>query len=262
MSNLLAELKDVHVYYRKIIGIQQYPYYSPRQIKDWHATSEKVISKYFNEKLKKDKSRSVKYGITPENIGYIHIQDFHKTALIPEFQKIINSMSDTKGLIIDIRSPKGGDYNVTQAIISNFLTDTIRKPKFYLLGEHIKQPYFIPQENTFIYNKGIIVLINGRTISAGEMTTEILKQLPNVTAIGDTTSGGGGANSGSSPQAEGEFRLPNRMIICVPAGCFMRYDSLHYEWNGIPPDIRVEQTEADIKDGRDKQLEYAISLLK
>ncbi len=30
----------------------------------------------------------------------------------------------------------------------------------------------------------------------------------------------------------------------------------------IPADIRVEQTEADILNGRDKQLEYAIEMLK
>jgi len=30
----------------------------------------------------------------------------------------------------------------------------------------------------------------------------------------------------------------------------------------VPPDTRIVQTEADIKQGRDKQLEYAIELLK
>jgi C-terminal processing protease CtpA/Prc len=41
-----------------------------------------------------------------------------------------------------------------------------------------------------------------------------------------------------------------------------RYDGLPWEWLGIPPDIRVEQTEADILAGRDKQLEYTIEMLK
>ena len=43
---------------------------------------------------------------------------------------------------------------------------------------------------------------------------------------------------------------------------FGRYDGLPWEWLGIPPDIRVEQTETDILAGRDKQLEYAIEMLK
>ena len=41
-----------------------------------------------------------------------------------------------------------------------------------------------------------------------------------------------------------------------------RYDRLLWEWLGVPPDIRVEQSEADILAGRDKQLEYAIEMLK
>ena len=42
----------------------------------------------------------------------------------------------------------------------------------------------------------------------------------------------------------------------------MRYDGEHVEWNGIPPDIRISQTKADIDDNRDIQLEYAVSYLK
>ena len=41
-----------------------------------------------------------------------------------------------------------------------------------------------------------------------------------------------------------------------------RYDGLPREWIGVPPDIRVKQTEEDILNGRDKQLEFAISMLK
>ena len=41
-----------------------------------------------------------------------------------------------------------------------------------------------------------------------------------------------------------------------------RYDGLPWEWIGIAPDVRIEQTEVDIEAGRDKQLEYAIDMLK
>ena len=41
-----------------------------------------------------------------------------------------------------------------------------------------------------------------------------------------------------------------------------RYDGLPWEWLGIAPDIRIENTEAEILAGRDKQLEYAIEMLK
>jgi C-terminal processing protease CtpA/Prc len=34
------------------------------------------------------------------------------------------------------------------------------------------------------------------------------------------------------------------------------------EWNGVPPDVVVLQTRADVKNGYDLQLERAIGLLK
>lgn len=262
LNDMLAELKDVHVYYSKENGNQKYVYNSPRQIKDLHAISKKVIGKYFSEKLKMPKSKSVLYGMTPDNIGYIYFNNFYDNGIENEFYDIVKSLGDTKGLIIDVRTPTGGAYSVTKEIIRCFLATPLEKPELYFLGEEIEQPPFQPSTDSFVYNKPIVVLIYGRTISAGEGVAEMLKQLPNVTAIGDTTSGGGGAASGHTPLAVGPYSLPCKKSIFIPTGYFLRYDGSHIEWNGIPPDIRVAQTEADVKNGRDKQLEFAISMLK
>ena len=50
----------------------------------------------------------------------------------------------------------------------------------------------------------------------------------------------------------------------IDIGCIdlRRFGGLPWEWAGIAPDIRIEQTEADILVGTDKQLEYAIEMLK
>lgn len=102
-----------------------------------------------------------------------------------------------------------------------------------------------------------MVLSNGSTFSAGEFTAEILKQLPQVTAVGDTT-GGGSVGGGE----ESLYFLPSGKSINIGFIDIRRYDGLPWEWLGVAPDIRVVQTEADIKQGRDKQLEYAIDMLK
>jgi C-terminal processing protease CtpA/Prc len=41
-----------------------------------------------------------------------------------------------------------------------------------------------------------------------------------------------------------------------------RYDGVPIEWNGVLPDIRISHSKEDIDQGRDKQLEYAIGLLR
>lgn len=258
INDMLSELKDVHVYYRERVGIQRYPYKSPRQLKDKNVISKNVIRKYFNERLKF--SKGVMYGISPENIGYIGFKSFHNKGLIEKLPEIFNYLSNTKGLIVDLRSPKGGDYNVLIAFVNYFITTPLEKPELYIL-EKIEQSPFQPSESEYIYTKPVVVLINGITISAGESTAEILKQLPQVTVVGDTTSGGGGCSSDHDPMAVGEFRLPNNLIISVPTGYFLRYDGSHFEWNGVSPDIRVEQNESDLINGIDIQLEYAINNL-
>lgn len=259
IHEMLAKLKDVHVYYRAfIVRNQRYPYKSPRQIEDKNAISKSVIRKHFNKRLKS--SRGVLYGITPGSIGYICFKSFHNSSLIDELPDIFKYLSNTKGLIVDLRSPRGGDYNVFLVFVNYFITTTMAKPELYIL-EKIDQPPFQPSESEYTYIKPVVVLINGITISAGELTAETLKQLPNVTVIGDTTCGGGGASSGHTLEAIGEYKLPNGLTIMVPTGYFKHYDGTHVEWNGVTPDIRIEQTESDINNDKDKQLEYAINYL-
>ena len=256
LRDLLAELKDGHVYYKTKGGGEVYPYYPPRHFKDRHAYSPFVVRKYFDRELKLTESSSVEYEILPGNIGYAFLSDFHKTYLIDEFPGVLEYLKNTKGLILDIRQKRGGDYQNIEAVITRFLTGPLERNDAYTYGEKWVLPPFQPS-GPFQYTNPVVVLINGSTFSAGEFTTEILKQLPQVTAVGDTT-GGGSVGSGD----EGLYFLPSGKSIHIGFIDIRRYDGLPWEWLGVPPDIRVEQTEADILAGRDKQLEYAINLLK
>lgn len=133
---------------------------------------------------------------------------------------------------------------------------------FILSQESAQEKLLLPSGISLAYGIGsfavtVVVLINGSTFSAGELCTEVLKQLPNVTAVGDTT-GGGSLGSGE----DGLYFLPSGKSMEIGFIDLRCYDGLPWEWLGIPPDIRVEQTEADILAGRDKQLEYAIEMLQ
>ena len=256
LRDFLAELKDGHVYYRTEGGGKVYPYYPQRHFKDRHAYSPFVVRKYFDKELRLTESSSVEYEILPGNIGYAFLSDFHEDYLAKEFPVVLDYLKNTKGLIIDIRQKRGGDYNNVEAVISRFITSPLEKPPFYWYGKLADLLPFQPT-GPFTYTNPVVVLINGSTFSAGELCTEILKQLPNVTAVGDTT-GGGSVGSGE----EGLYFLPSGKSMEIGFIDLRRYDGLPWEWLGVAPDIRVEQTEADILAGRDKQLEYAIDMLK
>ncbi|MBN2396699.1 MAG: hypothetical protein JXC36_09630 [Candidatus Atribacteria bacterium] len=61
---------------------------------------------------------------------------------------------------------------------------------------------------------------------------------------------------------QGDYWLPNGKYIHIGTTYVLRYDGVPIEWNGVLPDIRAPQTKEDIDHGRDKQLEYAIGLLR
>jgi carboxyl-terminal processing protease len=256
LRDFLAELKDGHVYFRTKGGGEVYPYYPQRHFKDRHAYSPFVVRKYFDKALRLTESKTVEYEIIPGNIGYAFLSDFHENYLTDEFPVVLDYLKNTKGLILDIRQKVGGDYKNIEAVITRFLTGPLERNDAYTYGEKWNLPPFQPR-GPFQYTKPVVVLINGSTFSAGEFTTEILKQLPQVTAIGDTT-GGGSVGGGD----ESLYFLPSGKSISIGFIDIRRYDGLPWEWLGVAPDIRVEQTEADIQAGRDLQLEYAIDLLK
>lgn len=145
--------------------------------------------------------------------------------------------------------------------MSRFLTAPLERPPFYLLGQLADLIPFQPK-GPVIYINPVVVLINGSTFSAGELCTEILKQLPNVAVVGDTTGGGSAGSQENPPNAKGEYKLPSGKVIYIGTIDLRRYDGFPWEWPGIAPDVRIEQTEADIRAGRDKQLEFAIERLK
>jgi carboxyl-terminal processing protease len=260
LHDLLAELKDAHVYYQLILGGPVIPYYTPRQIRDRDVFSLELVKTYFDKELRASEQGTAKYGIIADSIGYIYLSNLEYDDVTNEFPSIIEYLKNTRGLIIDLRENQGGTIQNIQVVISKFLMSQLAWPKYYFLGELLHLDPLQPS-NSFTYTKPVVLIINGIVLSAGESTSEIMKQLPQVTAIGDTTAGGGGAASSHSVETMGNFDLPSGIMINIPTGYGLRYDGQHFEWNGVPPDIRVEQTKEDVHNGKDKQLEFALEFL-
>lgn len=258
LSDLLGELQDGHVYFRTAGGSERYPYLPPRQRRDRYAYNPFVVRRYFEAEPRLSPSGTIEYGILPDNVGYALLSDFHEDHLSSDFPVALASLRNTRGLILDVRQRRGGGYDQVESVVSRFLTAPLAKPPFLLRGVALDLPPFRPQ-GAFTYTNPVVVLINGSTFSAGELFTEIMKQLPNVTAVGDTT--GGGSVASDDRLAPGLHRLPSGKSVYVGTMDLRRYDGLPWEWLGVPPDVRVAQTAADVEAGRDRQLEFAIALL-
>lgn len=246
---LLSQLKDGHIQIEFEGG---YPIstYIPIRYKDRKSFNPSIVRRYFSQELKLAGEEHIAYGTTINNIGYIHLPTFHEGNWVKDIGNVISYLSETKGLIIDIRNNPGGSSKSTDYIISHLIDKSIEYSSYSNISE---EKYMIEPAKTLTYLKQIVILINGASASAAELFPELLRQLPNVILVGDTTAGAGGALD--------TYNLVSGKKIVIPVKYFKRLDGTMVEWNGVLPDILVEQTEKDIQNKTDKQLEYAINYL-
>ena len=252
LHDLLRELKDGHIELRTEGGFPTLTYEWPR-MQGGKAYSPLVVRKYFDKELRVTGDGNMEYETLPENIGYIYLVAFAEGSWVYDLDHILAYFLNTKALIFDVRNNGGGHGETANFIVSRFASAPITYV-WYSPGGAPRWTYTIVPAGPYRYLKPVVVLINGASFSAAELLPELMKQIPLVTTVGDTTGGGGGSND--------VFSLPSNKRIKIPTSYFKRFDGEMAEWNGVPPDILVPQTEADIKQGRDRQLERAITLLK
>lgn len=253
LFDLLAELKDGHVNLRTQSGLEVRTYTPPRTLRDVNTFDPLLVRKYFTEELKLAGGDKLEYGILPDTIGYIRITTFVNGVWVYDFDNVLDYVRNTKGLVVDVRDNGGGSTNMSDIIVSRFITSPL---PYYPIHRRNGPQYIPPLQpaGPFTYLKPVVVLINGVCFSTTESFVEMMRQLPNVTLVGDTTGGGGGA-----PEY---YTLPSGRVIRVSTKNLCRYDGTPVEWNGIPPDIVVLQAKRDLKTNHDPQLERAGQLLR
>lgn len=272
LLEMLGELKDGHVWLRPPSGthipLQEgwfdngdgriAPYIGPRFWRDTDVWTADLLLNYLDpDSIHIAEDSLVGYAIRDDGIAYLRITAFMPHKITGDFDAALDYVRNTRALIVDVRHNPGGNGDTIREFVGRFLTEPLDGIEVYVLGEPSPWPLIQPR-GPFQYTNPVVVLINGRSFSGAELFAEMMKQLPHVTAVGDTTGGGSG---GAADRVPGIFQLPSGAEIGMPTADLRRYDGLPWEWLGIPPDIRVEQTDTDRANGRDMQLEYAIEFL-
>ena len=99
-----------------------------------------------------------------------------------------------------------------------------------------------------------MLLTDRISASAADGFTLAMRVLPHVTVVGDTTEG---ALSSQFPE-----KMPNGWTLWVAFKEVRDHDGVCWDGVGIPPDLRVLNTAADIAAGRDPMLEFAVRFLE
>jgi hypothetical protein len=254
LDQYLGNLKDGHVRFYSPSGAIIQPYYTPRSLKDRHAYSPEIVRDVLNRSLYLSPSKRIEYGITNTNLGYIYIETIKYGQWIFEFSDIMAELLSTDGLIIDVRHNGGGADGVAEYIIGHFIEEPfISSPWLNVYGDTLPRNNISVNSEGLYYSKPVALLQNGRSFSATEGFINTMRELPQVTTIGDTTSGGS-----SAPK---DFEIACGFVIHLSTRARLTYNGEYIELNGLPPDILVPQKKADINAGRDLQLEAAVAYL-
>ncbi len=258
LKSCILTLKDAH---SDIISNQfgSCDYYDlfvqqkPTNFISWNLISSKYVQ------VLKSNNQHLAYGkVLNEDIGYFFIGSFDDSAsnyyLI---DSLLTVFQNSKGIIIDVRQNGGGNETYAQ-IVASRLTNTSVIYRYYRERNGPKHsdltgyfPVVLVPGGPIKYTKTVVLLTSRRTFSAAEDFTLMLKSLPNVIHIGDTTFGGVATNPITKTLPNGWTYRMARAIECDNNEVPIK--------NGIVPQIPVQISKADSIQGVDRILEEAIN---
>ncbi|WP_291727226.1 S41 family peptidase [Bernardetia sp.] len=200
------------------------------------------------------------YGnIKNKDIGYIYLNGI-ETDDIDLMDKILQEIGKHQAIILDIRSNFGGDDPVATAFAGRFAN----KENFIYTVQHRngkehndfsdKIEYYTKPIGKENYSKPVIILTDNVTISAAEIFLLHMKSFPQVTQMGDTTSGD------FSDISMRRF-LPNGFQYRYSIMMFLLPNGQSLDGIGHIPNIYIRNSENDIKQQNDKVLQRAIEYL-
>jgi carboxyl-terminal processing protease len=191
--------------------------------------------------------------VSDNDIAYIRITSYGDST-DTELRAALTTLlaNKPKGLILDLRNNGGGYLHQAVAVLSEFLpadtlvvteetTDAPKEEK--TSGEGVAQD--IP----------MVVLINGSSASASEITAGALQDYGRAQLVGEKSYGKGSV----------QIQIPlenSEGLIGITIAKWLTPNGRQIDKLGLEPDLKVELTAEDAAADRDPQLEKAIELLK
>lgn len=203
------------------------------------------------------KQQFVDFGRYPTGIGYIHIHSFEgREEITEEFDRALDSLRDTSGLILDIRDNPGG-FNHDD-IVGRFLHKNTFVGYSYIKNgtkhNDLERRKNSIEPRGLEYKQPVALLISDRTGSAADLFTRGMRAAPRVTTVGTTT-------HGNLSGVELYAVLPCGLVARISNGYLSDTKDRSIEVNGSVPDITVETSIQDYLNGHDPVLERASEVL-
>jgi C-terminal processing protease CtpA/Prc len=265
-KNMLSHLNDNHVKLKRDKTNQHFSAGSIGYIIDkigYDSTqklfaSKPVSNNYFPHGL--NSLHGFSYGWLEDSIGYFHFGEFKNLEQTEEtMHTIINYFSSSKAIIIDVRRNTGGDDRIGKTIADCF-ADRKRKYMITSMKNGVAhndfadaKAWFTEPKESVQYLNPVVLLIDNTTYSAAENFALAMRELPQVSLVGDFTSGA---------FADADWKtLSCGWELCIPYGVFTDKNGFCWEGIGIPPNYRVKTDPTKACEEKDALIDFSLNLL-
>ncbi len=229
-----------------------------------------VLEKYLQNTFESDPSGNLIWTLINNDIGYVNIlgmagfSDTPGDELTKLKEAVDRMMGDIKDagitkLIIDVRINGGGLDRVSIEIASRFMDQqrTVFSKKARLGDSFTEQiTYSLGPMGDFQFTGDIVLLTSPLTASAAEVFTLCMKDLPNVTIVGENTNG-----IFSDVLIH---QLPNGGLISLSNEVYSDAQGIVYEGIGVGPSAENQApllSDSDFADQKDGGIDRAIEVL-
>lgn len=210
--------------------------------------------------------------LAPGRIAYIRVPSWDKPRFQERALELLEEYEEADGLVVDVRGNSGGSTPV------DFISALMERPWYWWAEStpmdlalfsyfaergrsgygdferpHMGWPATVQEPDSAFLGR-IVILVDEGCHSACEDFTMPFMDNGRATIVGRTTAGSSGQPYTGS--------LGDGMSVAVGAKREYFPDGSRFEGVGIEPDVRVEPTVADLRAGRDAELEAALEILQ
>lgn len=247
LLTMTAGLDDGHLHF----GSDQVGYDSPSERPAWIPEGGSLTRDILHDialsnagtTLTQKGTEAIFYGLRNDGIGYISVQEMNVNvpfggnstdAMANTFGEVLNALSDAEALVIDIRYNPGGSDTVSFGLAGHFIDAPLEAfTKTTRIGDAQTAPFtgiVMPFDET-PDTRPVVLLTSKLTGSAAEILTLAMREIDQVTILGEPTSGGLSDVMG--------FTLPNGWGLGLSNQTYLTMGGDLFEGVGIPPDVSV-----------------------
>jgi len=186
-------------------------------------------------------------------IGYLKVGSFPPLDAIGLFDQAVTSLegTDIKALVIDVRGNGGGLYATANKVMSRFVREGPLAQRTTRQGQTSTVD---ADGSAWGRNVPTAILVNAATGSAGELLPSALRENGTGYLVGVHTAG---------RLASGQrFPLQDGSTLIVAVEFLRSGKGQEVEGVGLEPDLAVELDPGALAEGRDTQLDAALTYLK